>query len=62
MNAKNTIPAAPQPLADEDLGSVAGGYGPERKRHTTGYKRTTGYRRTSRWSRKSHCGSKKSKF
>jgi len=61
MNAKNVIPAAPQPLADEDLGTIAGGCGHKHKRHTTGYRRTTGHRRTSRWSRKSH-GSKKSKF
>jgi hypothetical protein len=52
------IPAGPQPLADEDLGSVTGGKGHGKKR------RTTGYRRTSRWSRHSHHGrkSKYSKF
>ncbi len=50
VESKNVIPAGPQPLADEDLGTVAGGSG--EKKH----KRTTGYRRTTRWSRKSHCG------
>jgi hypothetical protein len=46
----SVAPAGPQPLADEDLGTVAGGCG--HKKH----KRTTGHRRTTRWSRKSHCG------
>ena len=45
--SKSIVPAGPQPLADEDLGTVAGGCGHER------HKRTTGYRRTTRRSRKS---------
>jgi hypothetical protein len=56
MNAKNlkavsnVIPSAPQPLADEDLGTVSGGCGHEKKdRRST--RRST--RRTDRYS--SHC-------
>ncbi len=61
MSAKNTMSVVgPQPLADEDLGTIAGGNGYGHKRHTTGCGRRT-TRRTSRWSRKSH-GHKKSKY
>jgi hypothetical protein len=48
--SNSIAPAGPQPLADEDLGTVAGGHG--HKKH----KRTTGYRRTTRRSRDSYCG------
>jgi hypothetical protein len=64
MNAKknaavsqNVVPAGPQPLADEDLGTVAGGHCHERKHRTT-RRRTSWYRtdcdresRCSRYSR-----------
>jgi hypothetical protein len=43
--SKNVIPAGPQPLADEELGSVAGGHCHERKKRTT-RRRTTDWRRT----------------
>jgi hypothetical protein len=53
--SKSITPGGPQPLADEDLGTVAGGCGYE------GHKRTTGFRRTTRRSRKSYDG-RKSRF
>jgi hypothetical protein len=56
MNAKNLkavsnlIPSGPQPLADEDLGTVSGGCGYEKKDRRTTRHST---RRTTRHS--SHC-------